>query len=224
MMATVKVRHLALPFAAFAVLAAVGCTNSQESSDVQGTTPPVWTGAKPPGGSAAPGHGSPSGNGISTELKDATGKVIGTAEFAQSDKQIQVTVKARGLTPGFHGLHLHQVGKCESNSVPPTGGAPGDFLSAGGHLQTGGNSTHPASGDLPSLKVLKDGSALLQTTTDGFTLEDLKAGRAIIVHAGADNFGNIPPRYTLPGGAAVPDATTLATGDAGGRVACGVIS
>ena len=52
------------------------------------------------------------------------------------------------LTPGFHGLHIHSVGKCEANSVAPTGGAPGDFNSAGGHFQVPGHSGHPASGDL----------------------------------------------------------------------------
>ena len=45
-------------------------------------------------------------------------------------------------------------------------------------------------------------------------------GSAVIVHAGPDNYANIPTRYTGP----VPDATTLATGDAGGRVACGVVT
>ncbi len=44
-----------------------------------------------------------------------------------------------------------------------------------------------------------------------------------MIHADADNFGNIPTRYALPDNAAVPDQQTLSTGDAGGRVACGVI-
>ncbi len=47
------------------------------------------------------------------------------------------TTAAGELAPGFHGLHIHSVGKCEANSVAPTGGAPGDFASAGGHLQVG---------------------------------------------------------------------------------------
>ncbi len=61
------------------------------------------------------------------------------------------------------------------------------------------------------------------TVTDGITMEDLTPGRAVIIHANADNFANIPNRYTLPDGAAVPDQTTLSTGDAGGRVACAVV-
>ena len=101
--------------------------------------------------------------------------------------------------------------------MAPTGGAPGDFLSAGGHLQVGSANTHPASGDLSSLAVREDGSGLLVTTTDAVTLDQVK-GKALIVHADADNFGNIPNRYSRADGATGPDDSTLATGDAGGRV------
>ena len=65
------------------------------------------------------------------------------------------------------------------------------------------------------------------TTTDAFTAEDLLAGAktAIIIHEKADNFANIPPeRYQQVNGTPGPDETTMATGDAGKRVACGVIS
>jgi Cu-Zn family superoxide dismutase len=82
------------------------------------------------------------------------------------------------------------------------------------------------SGDLTSLQVRKDGAALLVTTTDAFTKDDLLTGKgtAIVIHAGADNFGNIPAdRYTQVNGAPGPDQTTMSTGDAGKRVACGVI-
>jgi superoxide dismutase, Cu-Zn family len=67
---------------------------------------------------------------------------------------------------------------------------------------------------------------MLVTTTDAFTLDDLLTGEktAIIIHAGADNFGNIPrDRYTQTNGTPGPDETTMSTGDAGKRVACGVI-
>ena len=131
------------------------------------------------------------------------------------------------LAPGFHGLHLHSFAKCEANSVAPAGGAPGDFLSAGGHFQASGHSGHPASGDLASLQVREDGSAMLVTTTNAFTKQDLLGGNgtAIIIHADADNFANIPPeRYQqIQGGAPGPDEATMATGDAGKRVACGVV-
>ena len=67
---------------------------------------------------------------------------------------------------------------------------------------------------------------MLVTTTDAFTAADLLAGAktAIIIHEKADNFANIPPeRYQQVNGTPGPDETTMATGDAGKRVACGVI-
>ncbi|WP_077040532.1 superoxide dismutase[Cu-Zn] [Rhodococcus sp. MTM3W5.2] len=216
------------PMVAIAAVGLTACSNGQEPSDVPGTTPPVWTGASAPGhGAAEGGHGSAAEEGaIAVELKDAKGAEVGTVHFTEGDGFVQVSVEAEHLTPGFHGLHIHEVAKCEANSVAPSGGAPGDFLSAGGHFQAEGHTGHPASGDLTSLQVREDGTAELVTTTDTVTLEDLRnhgKGTAIVVHAGADNFANIPTRYTLPENAPVPDQATLATGDAGGRVACGVI-
>jgi Cu-Zn family superoxide dismutase len=123
-------------------------------------------------------------------------------------------------------MHLHSLGKCEADSVAPTGGPAGDFNSAGGHFQAPGHTGHPASGDLTSLEVRSDGQAQLVTTTDAFTASDLLAGgkTALIIHERPDNFAHIPDRYVQKdGGAAGPDAETLATGDAGPRVACGVI-
>ena len=182
-----------LPVLAVAAFGLTGCTNSQETSDSSGTTPPVWTGSQAPAASGTGEHGesaagagdSAGGDSAVAELKDAAGKDIGTATFTQVGTHLMLTVEAKGLTPGFHGLHVHQVGKCE-----------GDFASAGGHYQAPGHTTEPASGDLTSLAVLSDGTATLTTNTDQLTLDDLRAdgGRAIIVHAGEDNFGNIPNR------------------------------
>jgi Cu-Zn family superoxide dismutase len=92
------------------------------------------------------------------------------------------------LAPGIHGLHVHQVGKCEPNSVAPTGGPPGNFLSAGGHYQAPGHTGKPESGDLASLEVRQDGSAYLVTTTDAFTRDDLLGGSktALMVHGPQD--------------------------------------
>lgn len=67
---------------------------------------------------------------------------------------------------------------------------------------------------------------MLVTTTDAFTAEDLLAegGTAIMIHEKPDNYANIPPeRYQQINGDPPPDQTTLDTGDAGARVACGVI-
>ncbi|MFD7844325.1 superoxide dismutase family protein [Nocardia sp. NPDC059764] len=210
------------PVLAVAALGLTACSNSQESSDVKGTTPPVFTSSPAPAGGAT-GHGTEGDTNAPREstsvtLKDPTGGTVGTASVVKVGNHLEITVEAHGLKPGFHGLHIHQFGKCEANSTAPSGGAPGDFLSAGGHLQVGEQNAHPASGDLDSLQVLKDGTAKLVTTTDAVTLEEIK-GKALIIHAGADNFGNIPTRY-----APAPDADTLATGDAGARVACGVVA
>ena len=215
--------RIVTPVLAVAVFGLAACTNSQESSNVKGTTPPVWTGTSGPAGAASPGESAATpADSVSVQLKDPSGVGIGTATIAKSGGHLELTVDAHGLKPGFHGLHIHSVGKCEANSVAPAGGAPGNFLSAGGHLQVGDAHAMPASGDLTSLQVRQDGTAHLVTTTDAVTLDQVK-GKALMIHDGADNFANIPSRYTQANGTPGPDAETQATGDAGGRIACGVI-
>jgi superoxide dismutase, Cu-Zn family len=217
------------------VLALSACSPNEPIATTPGTTPSVWTGSPAPSASASEGgHGQsganePSGEKLTAQLKLADGTQVATAdiEFAGGFATVTVETTAPGkLTPGFHGLHIHSVGKCEASSVAPTGGAPGDFNSAGAHFQKAGHTGHPASGDLTSLQVRADGTAKLVTTTDAFTAEDLLGGAktAIIIHEKADNFANIPPeRYQQVNGNPPPDETTMATGDAGKRVACGVI-
>lgn len=206
----------------------------QVPATTPGTTPSIWTGSSSPAPSsgehgAEDAHGAEAGK-LVVPINDASGTQVASATFEFATGYVTVTVETTGtgkLEPGFHGLHIHSVGTCEPNSVAPGGGAPGDFLSAGGHFQAPGHSGHPASGDLSSLQVRQDGSAKLVTTTDAFTEEDLLAGTktAIIIHEKADNFANIPPeRYNQVNGTPGPDETTMATGDAGKRVACGVIS
>jgi Cu-Zn family superoxide dismutase len=227
--------------ALFAVPAVVlsGCSNPEQASSTPGTTPSVWTGSPSPSAPAGEGHGEGHAGGegggesggeeLQADLKTADGTSVATAKIQFSGGYATVTVQTTAsgqLAPGFHGMHIHQVGKCEANSVAPTGGAPGNFNSAGGHLQVKGHTGHPASGDLTSLQVRGDGSAMVVTTTDAFTAEDLTSGQktAIIIHEKADNFANIPPeKYQQVNGTPGPDQQTLATGDAGGRVACGVI-
>lgn len=174
-------------------------------------------------GTAAAGSES-----LTTQLRTADGRTVANAVFVFANGYATVTVETITggiLSPGFHGLHIHSVGKCEANSAAPKGGAVGDFNSAGGHFQVPGHTGHPSSGDLTSLEIRSDGSAKLLTTTDAFTKADLTGpeGAALMIHAGADNFANIPPRYS-ENGTPGPDAETMATGDAGKRVACGVIS
>jgi superoxide dismutase, Cu-Zn family len=219
--------------AALIVPIASACSPYEPVATQPGTTPSVWTGSTPPPASGqAKGDTTQPAAGVTlnADLKTPDGTSVATAEFAFSGNYATVTVKtvAPGLlAPGFHGLHVHAVGKCEANSVAPAGGAPGDFNSAGAHFQAAGHTAHPASGDLTSLQVREDGTATLVTTTDAFTAEDLLGGAktAIIIHEKADNFANIPPeRYQQVNGTPGPDETTMSTGDAGKRVACGVLS
>jgi len=215
-----------------ACVALVGaCSSPQQASTVPGTTPAVWTGSNAPTATSGTdgGEQQPAAQSLTTQLKGPDGIQVATAKFDFSNGYATITIATSGaghLAPGFHGVHIHKVGKCEANSTAPTGGAPGDFLSASGHFQAPGHSAQPASGDLTSLEVRKDGVGMLVTTTDAFTMDDLLSGgkTAIIIHADADNFANIPPdRYTQTNGTPGPDQITMTTGDAGKRVACGVI-
>ncbi|BBX47840.1 superoxide dismutase family protein [Mycobacterium cookii] len=219
-----------IPLAAVVALSSA-CKPNQPPATSPGTTPAIWTGSPSPS-AAAPQTGEAAPESITTFLSAPDGTKVASAKFEFDKGYVTVTIETTGeghLSPGFHGIHLHSVGKCEANSVGPNGGAPGDFQSAGGHFHTEGHMgmNGPASGDLTSLQVRHDGSALLVTTTDGFTKADLQSGSgtSIVIHAGSDNFGNIPSdRYNQVNGAPGPDETTMSTGDAGKRVACGVIS
>ncbi|ALG05714.1 superoxide dismutase family protein [Kibdelosporangium phytohabitans] len=154
-------------------------------------------------------------------VRSVTGAVLGSVRFEVSNRKILVTGRLSGIAPGFHGFHVHAVGVCDPNSTDPNGVVV-PFLTAGGHLNTGGTSHGAHAGDLPSLRVSADGTAVSVTENDQLNAAALfdADGSAIIIHALPDNFAHIPPRYAPAG----PDATTLATGDAGGRIACGVVS
>ncbi len=119
--------------------------------------------------------------------------VTGTAEIVEmaydTGTEVEVTVTAKGLKPGLHGVHFHAVGKCE----PPA------FTAAGGHFDPGpaGNTdpdvNHPYHlGDIPNLRVGADGSGTLQARTTRVTVSEgplslMDAdGSAIILHANPD--------------------------------------
>ena len=138
---------------------------------------------------------------LTTQLKSADGSPVANATFEFANGYATVTVEAgpnKVLSPGFHGLQIHSVGKCE-----------GDFDSAGGVYQAADHTSYPASGDLTALQVRSDGSAKLVTTSNAFTSADLRnsSGSALIIHQSADNLG-----------------TTAPTGESGKRLACGVIA
>ena len=146
-------------------------------------------------------------NTASAELVDASGKPAGVATFTQISGNVRIVLEAKGLPPGPHGVHIHEVGKCEGPQ----------FTSAGGHFnpekkQHGMLNPQGAhAGDLPNLTVAGDGSGRLESTTDRITLGAGASsvfdadGSALVVHAAADDF------------------TTDPTGNSGGRIACGVI-
>ena len=141
--------------------------------------------------------------------------ITGTAEFVETTydtgREVSVTVSAKGLKPGLHGVHLHAVGKCE----PPA------FTAAGGHFDPGpaGNpdpdANHPYHmGDIPNLRVSAEGSGTLHARTTRVTLSDGPLslfdadGSAVIIHANEDQGITGEPKSGVSGGP---------------RLACGVI-
>lgn len=173
--------------------------------------------------------------GLIAEVQGSTGSAVGTVRFVRSDDG-KVFVKARlaGLTPGFHGFHVHSVGVCDPAATDPSGN-PVPFFSAGSHYNPVATNTHGAhAGDMPPLLVAQDGSAVLKFKTDRFTLAELRDadGSAVIVHAGADNLAHIPA--TTSTGAERyhshsenvfgADSASKATGDAGSRFGCGIVT
>ncbi len=163
---------------------------------------------------------------VVTKLRDADGKALGRAVLRQRrEGSVRVQVSARGLTPGFHGFHIHEQGVCEAPSKSPDG-ETGAFLSAGGHFATGDQGHGEHAGDMPPLFVTREGRARAQFLIDSYRVDELldDDGSAIMIHSDPDNSANIPDRYKSskadePG----PDEETLKTGDSGDRVACGTV-
>lgn len=150
-------------------------------------------------------------------LIDTNGNTAGDVRLLVTGGKMRVTARIQlpGEFAGFHGFHIHTTGVCDRAA------ANGAFSTAGGHLAEAGTTHRNHWGDLPPLLVNRDGTASMIVRTDRVDLAKIfdADGAAVIVHVGPDNLANIPTRYAPNG----PDTTTLNTGDAGGRLACGVL-
>ena len=138
------------------------------------------------------------------ELRPASGsQVKGMALFSQNADGVTIVAGVSGLSPGEHGMHVHEVGDC---SAPDAGSAKGHFNPTGarhGHLLD----EHHA-GDLRNLRADAKGNAEYREHVPGLSLDGSEnniAGRALIIHADADDYNSQP------------------AGNSGRRVACGVI-
>jgi len=138
------------------------------------------------------------------------GKAIGTLRVLDTRAGLQVVPRLTGLSPGEHGFHVHTNGSC-GNTAPD--GKTGAGLSAGGHYDPEnagahhGPHGHGHKGDLPALTVAADGTASTAVVAPRLKVADLR-GRAIVIHAGGDNYSDQP--QPLGGG--------------GARVACAVVA
>jgi len=148
-------------------------------------------------------------------LHDQAGNEVGQVKLKQEHDVVEIEARFDAVPAGFHGFHVHTIGNCTTGGTPPV-----PFGAAGGHLNPGAANHGAHAGDMPVLLVMTDGSAEATFQTDRFTVDELfdADGAAIIVHANADNYANIP---AVPYGG--PVGATLTTGDAGGRFACGAI-
>ena len=140
-------------------------------------------------------------------LKDKNGKDVGTVELSQTAAGVLLKLSLKGLPAGEHAFHIHAVGKCE----PP-------FKSAGPHFNPtkekhGMLSGHGHAGDMPNLHIPKSGEIAFELVNASITLDKGKPnsvfhpdGTAIVIHEGKDDYKSDP------------------AGNAGDRIACGVIS
>lgn len=145
---------------------------------------------------------------INVTLFNKDKEQVGTAQLKQLHGKVAISLKGQNLPPGEHGFHIHETGVCE----------PPDFESAGGHFNPT-DAKHgfkhpkgPHAGDLPNIQVNKKGKVKTKGTNKMVTLLEGKKnslldadGSALVIHAKPDDYISQP------------------SGDAGERIACGVI-
>ena len=140
------------------------------------------------------------------QLSPASGSnATGSVTFEETNDGVRITVQATGISPGKHALHLHENGDC---SAP-------DATSAGGHWnptnmphgKRGSGQFHK--GDIDNVEAKADSSVNYEEEIEGWTIGGPDStnilNKAVILHQGADDFKSQP------------------SGDAGSRIACGVI-
>lgn len=141
------------------------------------------------------------------ELRDARGRVVGTAILTGVSGGVRILLEVRGLPPGLKAVHIHEGGQCDR----PTFASAGDHFNPAKKEHGLQNPRGPHAGDLPNIQIDEDGNGRLETMTERVTLASgptsiLDAdGSVLIVHGAPDDFKTDP------------------TGNSGARIACGVI-
>ena len=133
-------------------------------------------------------------------------KITGTVKFLEVDGGLKVEAQVQGVAPtGKHGFHIHEFGVC-TNQGKDAGGHYNPMSSPHGMLEHDGTDKAHA-GDLGNIEIKEDGTGTLSGMLPGVTLsggDQSVGGRAVILHEKEDDFGQ-------------------PTGNAGGRIGCGVI-
>lgn len=138
------------------------------------------------------------------------GAVLGTVKISDTPHGLALKPKLTNLSPGKHGWHIHQTPDC---GPAEKDGKMAAGMAAGGHYDPATTNKHAGPkgtghmGDLPVLVVAANGKATKGVTVARLKLADIK-GRALMIHAGGDNYADKPK--PLGGG--------------GGRIACGIIN
>lgn len=140
------------------------------------------------------------------------GQQIGTITAKDTPQGLMLTPQLANLSPpGPHGFHVHEKPDCGPG--PGANNQPAAGMAAGGHYDPKKTGKHHGPhdkeghlGDLPPLVVDDGGKAALPVIAPRLKVKDL-AGRALMIHAGGDNYADQP----------------AALGGGGARIACGVI-